>query len=143
MTSRISKRPDRPAGVAAVRCWSDLAWLGGAAVVLVLSALPVDADHLSSAERIAFRVVNDPTVMPFVIVWPLMQLGNVVVVGVAALAAVILRRARLAVSIVVGGIAAYVLAKVVKRIIERGRPDDLLTDVTIRGEPSAGLGMTA
>ena len=124
----------------AVRCWSDLAWLAGASFVFVVSALPVDADRISSVERLAFRVVNDPSVVPFVVVWPVMQLGNVVVLGVAAVVALVTRRLRLASSIVLGGLAAYVLAKVVKRVVERGRPDTLLTDVTIRGEPSAGLG---
>jgi undecaprenyl-diphosphatase len=119
---------------------SDLAWLAGAIVLLVLSALPVSADHLSGVERAVFRLVNDPTILPFVIVWPVMQLGNILVLAVAALAALVTRRLRLAASIVVGGLVAYVVAKVIKRIIERGRPDTLLTDVTIRGEPSLGLG---
>jgi membrane-associated phospholipid phosphatase len=126
-----------------VRCWWDVAWLVGATVVLVLSALPVDADAISTVERVAFRIINDPSVLPLVIVWPLMQLGNVIVLGVAALVAVAVRRLRLAASIVCGGITAYLLAKVVKRIIERGRPDALLTDVTIRGEPSLGLGFVS
>ncbi|MFL6071016.1 MAG: phosphatase PAP2 family protein [Actinomycetes bacterium] len=123
-----------------MRCWSDLAWLAAASALLVVSALPVSADQISSVERAAFRVVNDPTVLPFVIVWPVMQLGNILVLAVAALVALVARRLRLAVSIVVGGLAAYVIAKVVKRIVERGRPDKLLSDVTIRGEPSLGLG---
>ncbi|MFL6180224.1 MAG: phosphatase PAP2 family protein [Actinomycetes bacterium] len=123
-----------------MRCWSDLAWLAAASALLVVSALPVSADQISSVERAAFRVVNDPTVLPFVIVWPVMQLGNILVLAVAALVALVARRLRLAASIVVGGLAAYVIAKVVKRIVERGRPDTLLSDVTIRGEPSLGLG---
>jgi undecaprenyl-diphosphatase len=133
------RRPGR-SSAPVVRCWSDLAWLVGASLLLVLSALPVDADRISGAERFVFRVVNDPTIMPFAIVWPVMQLGNILVLVVAAVVAVVARRFRLATSIVLGGIAAYVIAKVVKRIVERGRPDTLLTEVHIRGEPSLGLG---
>jgi membrane-associated phospholipid phosphatase len=134
---------DPSSGSYVVRCWWDVVWLVGATVVLMLSALPVDADAISTVERVAFRMINDPSVLPLVVVWPLMQLGNVVVLGVAALVAVAFRRLRLAASIVCGGITAYLLAKVVKRIIERGRPDALLTDVTIRGEPSMGLGFVS
>ena len=133
------RRPSRLSS-AAVRCWSDVAWLAAGCLLLVLSALPVSADHISGVERAVFRIVNDPTLVPFVIVWPVMQLGNILVLAVAAVVALVMRRARLAGSIVVGGLAAYAIAKVVKRIVERGRPDTLLTDVTIRGEPSLGLG---
>jgi len=123
-----------------LRCWFDVVWLLAASAVVVLSALPVDADHTSALERTAFRLANDPTVLPFVIVWPVMQLGNVLVVGVAALIALAARRLRLAGSIVLGGLTAYAVAKMVKRVVERGRPDTVLTDVHIRGEPSLGLG---
>lgn len=137
------RHPDWSSSQSVVRCWSDLVWLAGASVLLVLSALPVDADRISSAERVAFRVVNDPTVLPFVIVWPVMQLGNILVLGVAAIVAIVARRLRLAASIVLGGLAAYAIAKVIKRIVERGRPDTLLTDVNIRGEASLGLGFVS
>ncbi len=140
MPWRPLRRPDRSSRSRVARCWSDVAWLAGASVLLVLSALPVDADHISTVERVTFRIVNDPTVMPFVIVWPVMQLGNILVLAVAALVALAVRRLRLAASIVLGGVVAYALAKVVKRIVERGRPDTLLDDVNIRGEASLGLG---
>ena len=39
-----------------------------------------------------------------------------------------------------GGLATYYLAKVVKGIVERGRPSSVLTDVHIRGAASSGRG---
>jgi membrane-associated phospholipid phosphatase len=47
---------------------------------------------------------------------------------------------RLAGGILLGGAAAYYLAKVVKTIVPRGRPAELLPDVHIRGAAAAGRG---
>lgn len=130
----------RRARVPVVRRWAD-ALLGAAgAVLLVLSALPVHRHSLSSLERSAFRLVNDPSVLPFVVVWPIMQLGNFLVIPVAAIVAAATRRLRLAASILVGGVSTYYLAKVVKHFVVRGRPSTLLPDVNIRGTASQGLG---
>ena len=52
--------------------------------LLVLAALPVDADRVSAAEAAVFRALNGVDVLPFVLVWPVMQLGNVLVVPAAA-----------------------------------------------------------
>jgi membrane-associated phospholipid phosphatase len=62
-----------------------------------------------------------------------MQLGNVLVLPLCALVAAVTRRVRLAVGLLVGGLAAYVLAKVVKAVVERPRPAELLDDVVVRG----------
>lgn len=109
-------------------------------VVLVLSALPVDASSVSELEADIFAVVNGTTVLPFTVVWAGMQLGNVVVIPVAALVAAVLRRFRLAAGMLVGGLAVYVLAKVVKGEVVRGRPAALLDDVVIRGAEPLGRG---
>jgi len=50
------------------------------------------------------------------------------------------RRWRLALDFAVAGGTIYILAKVVKTLIERGRPQTLLEDVNILGEPARGLG---
>jgi membrane-associated phospholipid phosphatase len=73
-------------------------------------------------------------------VWAVMQLGNVAVIPIAALAAAIFRRFRLAVEILVGGLLAYWLAKVVKDQVGRGRPGALLEDVVLRDSSPFGLG---
>jgi membrane-associated phospholipid phosphatase len=110
------------------------------AVLLVLSALPVDRHTVVSAERSVFRLVNDHTVLPFVVIWPVMQLGNFLVIPVVALVAAVARRWRLAFGILLGGLAAYFAAKQVKKIVPRGRPADLLGGVHIRGAAAQGRG---
>ena len=122
---------------------SDLLWLAVGAVGLVLCALPVHADRVGAAETDAFRLVNDLPSLPFPVVWVPMQLGNLLVVPAAVLAALALRRWRLAGGLALAGAGVYVLAKVVKRFVERGRPSDLLDEVVVRGAAPHGLGFVS
>jgi membrane-associated phospholipid phosphatase len=108
--------------------------------LLVLSALPVHEHSLSGTEGSLFHAINRHTVLPFTVVWAIMQLGNIVVVPIAAAVAAATRRWRLALGILIGGIATYVLAKVVKGIVVRGRPASLLDDVHVRGSAALGRG---
>jgi hypothetical protein len=62
------------------------------------------------------------------------------VVPAAVLVAVIARRFRLAIGLALAGVGVYVLAKVVKRFVERGRPGTLLDEVVVRGAEPHGLG---
>ncbi len=117
--------------------------LAGAAI-FVLCALPIHRTSASGAETSVFRAINDPTVVPFVVVWPFMQLGNFLVIPVAAFLAAAFRRWRLAIASAVGGITAYLVAgDVVRRLIVRGRPLALLNDVHVRGAPAHGLGFVS
>jgi undecaprenyl-diphosphatase len=95
---------------------------------------------VSAAETAVFRGINGPTVLPFLVVWPFMQLGNFVAVPIVAAIAAALRRWRLAAAALVAGAGVYVLAKGVKGIVPRGRPDALLEDVVIRGDVALGRG---
>jgi undecaprenyl-diphosphatase len=110
---------------------------------LLLAALPVDAGRVSDAEAAVFRVLNDTTVLPFVLVWPVMQLGNVLVVPASALAAAAVRRWRLSVELLVAGAGTYLTAKVVKGVWPRPRPQRLLDEVVIRGEEALGRGFVS
>jgi len=137
---RLRRRaPGRPV----VRLPRDVLLVFGGGALLVLSALPVHPDSITGVERGAFRVINDHTVLPFMVVWTIMQLGNFFAVPVAALAAAAWRRWRLALGMLVGGVVTYYLAKVVKKIVERGRPSSLLDDVHIRGTASLGRGFVS
>jgi len=122
---------------------SDVALVVLGCGVLLLAAWPVDAGRVPDAEAAVFRVLNGTTVLPFVVVWPVMQLGNVVVVPVSALLAAAFRRWRLAAELLVAGTATYLAAKVVKGIWPRGRPDGLLADVVIRGDAALGRGFVS
>jgi membrane-associated phospholipid phosphatase len=130
-TRRLERRP------------TDLIWLVAGAVVLVLCALPVHADRVDALEGEAFRLVNDLPDVPFAIVWVPMQLGNFLIVPAAVLAALAFRRWRLAAGLALAGAGVYVLAKVVKRFVERGRPSDVLDDVLVRGAAPHGLGFVS
>jgi undecaprenyl-diphosphatase len=125
------------------RRWGDLWLLGLGLAVLVLSALPVDARSVTGLEAGAFRLVNDAPDLPFPLVWVPMQLGNFLVVPAAVLVALALRRWRVALGLAVAGGAVYLLAKEVKHVILRGRPDSVLADVIIRGDPPRGLGFVS
>jgi len=111
--------------------------------VLLLVALPVDADRVPGAEAAVFRVLNGTTVLPFLLVWPVMQLGNVLIVPASALVAAGFRRWRLAAELLIAGAGTYLLAKVVKGIWPRGRPEGLLADVVIRGDAALGRGFVS
>ena len=111
--------------------------------VLALAAVPVHPDRVPGAEAAVFGVLNGTTVLPLAVVWPVMQLGNVTVVPVSALVAAAFRRWWLAVQLLVAGTAAYVVAKAVKGVWPRGRPDALLADVVVRGDAALGRGFVS
>ncbi|MGH8862047.1 MAG: phosphatase PAP2 family protein [Jatrophihabitantaceae bacterium] len=123
-----------------VRSRRDLILVAAGAVVLVLSALPVSVHTISAPERAVFRAINDHTVLPFTIVWTIMQLGNFLAVPAAALVAILARRWRLGIGMLAGGVITYFLAKVVKAIVERGRPASVVDGVHIRGAAALGRG---
>lgn len=135
--------PPVPTPSDVLRSWADGALLAAGAVLLVLAALPVDRARVGAAETAVFRVVNDETVLPFWVVWPLMQLGNLLVVPAAAVLAAILRRWRLAAAVLLAGVGTYLSAKVVKDLVVRGRPDGLLADVVVRGAEAHGRGFVS
>ena len=121
----------------------DLALVVVGLVALVLASLQVDAREVPGAEATVFGVLNGTTVLPFVVVWPVMQLGNVLVVPTSALVAAGFRQWWLALELLVAGLGTYVAAKVVKGIWPRGRPDDLLADVVVRGAAALGRGFVS
>src|SRR6185312_2648964 len=87
--SVVTTAPPRQRTV--VRHWSDVLLVVAGLVLLVLAAVPVYGGHVSSAEAAVFRSLNSTTVLPFVVVWPVMQLGNFLVVPVAAVVAAAFR----------------------------------------------------
>lgn len=135
--------PPVPTPSDVLRSWADGALLAAGAVLLVLATLPIDRARVGAAETAVFRVVNDATVLPFWVVWPLMQLGNLLVVPAAAVLAAVLHRWRLAAAVLLAGVGTYLSAKVVKDLVVRGRPDGLLADVVVRGAEAHGRGFVS
>jgi membrane-associated phospholipid phosphatase len=137
LTRRSHHVTHRPVGV---RLLPSLILLAIGAALLVLSALPVHEHSVAPFERSTFHAINRHTIAPFIVVWTVMQLGNIVVIPLAAAAVAVARRWWLALAILLGGGVAYELAKVVKSIVVRGRPADLLADVHVRGAAPTGRG---
>ncbi len=119
-------------------------WLSGAGLALlaVTWVLALGAT-VSRAEEEIFRSVNrwpDWLEGPM---WPVMQLGAAAIIPVAALATYVAwRRSDLAAAVFAAGSAGWVLAKIVKASVGRGRPQVLLDDVIMRPEWT-GLGFVS
>jgi undecaprenyl-diphosphatase len=111
--------------------------------VLVVTALPVDAGSVIGPEADVFHVLNDDLALPYWPVWVLMQMGSVLAIYAIAAVALAFRRYRLTVALLLAGTAAWWLAKVVKGMIERPRPAELLSGVELRHAPTEGLGFVS
>ena len=110
-----------------------LAVLGGTLV-------PIRRDRIGRREQRAFRLLNGLPDRLFKPAWTVMQLGALGAVPATAGAALLSGNRSLAVRLVTGGTVAWGLAKVVKRVVRRGRPSVLLTGVRGRGHEASGLG---
>ena len=95
---------------------------------------------MSRTEVQAFRTVNDLPEAGFPAIWLPMQYGTFGTVPVSAVLALARNRPRLALAIGVGGTAAWVSAKVLKRLVGRGRPANVIDDVLLRGVEEGDLG---
>jgi membrane-associated phospholipid phosphatase len=118
----------------------DALLVAAGAVVLVLTAIPIDARDVSSVETDVFRLFNELPGALHGAVWPVMQLGNVIAAPVLAVAALLARRFRLAIGLAASGLLVWLLAKVIKDLVERGRPAELLSEVVRRDAPRVGQG---
>jgi membrane-associated phospholipid phosphatase len=108
--------------------------------VLALSAIPIDADRVSDFETETFHLINDLPGALYWGIWAVMQFGNFLFVPLAGVAAALLRRLRLAIALLASGTIVWLLAKVIKDAIERGRPGELIGEVILRHAPAAGNG---
>ena len=107
---------------------------------LAVSVAPLHRDRIGRREHRAFRLVNDLPDSLFRPVWPVMQLGALGAAPVTAAVALAAGDRQLAARLATGGTAAWALAKVVKRLVRRGRPSVLLPGVRRRGAEASGLG---
>jgi len=108
--------------------------------LLVVVSIEVKGHRVTLLERDLFKLINDlPNALePFLAL--VMQLGSYVAVFVAAVAALLLKRRRLSLELLVAGNAAYYMALGVKLFVARGRPADLLDVVTTRELIGGALG---
>lgn len=110
------------------------------AAVLAGSLFPLRRDRIGRREQRAFRLVNNLPDQLYVPAWPVMQLGALGAAPATAAVALAAGNRPLAGRLLAGGTAAWALAKVVKRVVRRGRPMALLAGVHTRGREATGLG---
>jgi undecaprenyl-diphosphatase len=139
-TQQDGRRAGLRAGLLLPRHPGDAVRLVAAVAVLLLSVELVHRNHIDELEVDAFRLVNDLPGVLYPLVWTVMQLGNVLMVPMLAVAAALTRRYRLAVNLALAGFGCYFLAKLVKGLVQRGRPSQYLPDVNVHGLAATGLG---
>jgi glycosyltransferase 2 family protein len=119
-------------------------WHGCAAwAPFAAAALATRSSTVHAWEQRTTRRLNDLPDQLHAPLWTIMQAGSLGAPFAAAGVAVASGRPDLAVRLLRSGLAAYVLAKGVKRIVRRGRPEGLVTGVRIRGEPATGDGFVS
>ncbi|MCP9948946.1 phosphatase PAP2 family protein [Actinomadura madurae] len=116
--------------------------VAGLGICLLLSLFAADG-LLPRPEADAFRLVNDLPGWLFRPVDMVMQTGSLGAVAVTATAALAARRFRLAADLALGGSLAWLIAKLVKDLADRGRPGALLSEVVLRGAHEGGLGFVS
>lgn len=113
--------------------------LGLGAAILTGAGALARRDVTGTEVRI-FRWANGLPDGAFRAIWVPMQYGTFGTVPALAGLALARRRLRLAGALATGGTAAWILAKVVKPAVGRGRPAALLADVHQRGHEEDDLG---
>ncbi len=106
--------------------------------ILITCGLLVDEYYVTSLEEDVFRFVNDLPGFLNPILWLAMQFGNLAAIPVAVVIALIFRHWRLAVSFAIGGVAKLGLARLVKEIVVRYRPAQILDRLELRDAPEQG-----
>jgi membrane-associated phospholipid phosphatase len=111
--------------------------LGGLAALVVCGLVARDGE-VGSVERDVFGAVNDLPAWLYRPLWLFQQFGNLVVaVVVGVVVALLLRRWRVAVAVVVAAAGKLWLETVVKSVVERRRPGTSIgDDVHLRGDVS-------
>ena len=114
--------------------------LGVGVAGLLATAGAVHRDRVGAAEARAFRAVNGLPDALYPPAWVVMQLGAFGAVPAAAGAAWRAGDGELAGRLLLGGTGAWAVAKLVKQVVRRPRPADLLPGIRGRGRDAAGLG---
>ncbi len=108
--------------------------------VLAAAAVPARRSRPAPLEATVFEVVNGLPDRLHPPVWPIMQAGSLAAVPLAAVALQAAGHRPAATRVAVGGVAAWALAKAVKQVVGRGRPDGLVDPLRVRGRPQTGRG---
>jgi glycosyltransferase 2 family protein len=133
--------PDEPPPVLIRRRTIDVAVLGAAVAVCLLTAVLAHGG-VTPFDRAGFELVNG---LPDAIARPaqwVMFLGTLLAVPILSAIALAFRRVRIAAVMLASGSLAYALARLVKLLVDRGRPLEVLphVEVIVRGPIQQGLG---
>jgi membrane-associated phospholipid phosphatase len=109
-------------------------------LLLALAALPTRRVDPPQWELDCFRAVNHLPDGLYRPVWVVMQLGALGAVPATAAVALATGNSPLARRLVAGGTAAWLGAKVVKQLVRRARPDEIVDRARVRGGASSGHG---
>jgi undecaprenyl-diphosphatase len=101
-------------------------------VLVLVATMLVARAELATLEASIFRAINDLPQGLHTVVWPFMQYGTFITIPTLAVIALLFRRFRLALAIALAGVGVYLVALVVKAVVDRGRPAALLTAVEER-----------
>jgi undecaprenyl-diphosphatase len=107
-------------------------------MLLFVIGTHVDGNHAGILERRAFRALNQLPGVPYRPTWVVMQFGNMVLVPVVAIVAVVLRRYRLAIAVALVGAGKWYASRLIKEWFLRERPAQVIEDVILRDAPTAG-----
>ena len=112
-----------------------LALLGAGVAVLVAGMLVVRDGTVPAVERAAFRAVNDLPDALYPVMWPVLQLGAVLVGPLVAVIALATRRRRLAVAAIAVTVLKLGAERLVKVFVSRQRPGTSIgPDIHARGD---------
>jgi uncharacterized membrane protein YbhN (UPF0104 family)/membrane-associated phospholipid phosphatase len=143
ITTGAPQAGDRqPQSRAYVRHPSDVLRVALGALILLATMTAIHQHRIGVREANLFRLINDLALPSWTKwpVWGVMQLGVIGAVPLVALLAVLTRRLRLAAYAALAGGTIYLVAKLVKEFVQRGRPQTLLDNVHILFVPDRGLG---
>lgn len=119
------------------------AWWAVVATALPLAAVSArrsGSGGVSPAEERIFRRFNGAPDWIEAPAWIVMQAGSLAAVFATAAANTRLGRRRTAMWTAAVGTSVWIGAKAVKPLVGRGRPEELLDDVIVRGARQTGLG---
>jgi undecaprenyl-diphosphatase len=128
---RAGRARQLTSGLASARRGSDLLVLCVSTSVLVVTMAAAHA-RVTSLEVEIFRAVNELPQGLHTGVWLFMQYGTFITIPTLALVALLFRRVRLAFAMALAGVGVYLLVLLVKEVVERRRPGDLLAGVEER-----------
>jgi membrane-associated phospholipid phosphatase len=96
-----------------------------------IAALPAG---ISGLEESGFRLFNNLPDWIEYPGWPIMQLGSILAVPIVAITCAVLFRDwwRIPIQVTAAGVGAWVIAKILKDLVDRGRPEAFFSDINLR-----------